>query len=40
MVIEKDKIIAYLDANSDKDKNKYQDVKEFKNWVSQYVELE
>ena len=40
MVIENDKIIAYLDANSDQDKDKYQDVEEFTNWIKQYVKLE
>lgn len=39
IVIKNNKIIAYLDANSDKDKNKYQDVEEFTDWIKKYVEL-
>ena len=40
LVIKEGKVIAYLDANSDDDLEKYQDVKEFTNWVSKYISLE
>ena len=41
VIIVKDKeVITYLDANSDNDTNKYQDVEEFTNWIKQYVEIE
>jgi ABC-type glycerol-3-phosphate transport system substrate-binding protein len=39
IIINKGKIIAYLDANKDEDLNKYQDVKEFKKWLSKYINL-
>ena len=37
MVIRNNKIVAYLDANSDKDLNKYQDTKEFSDWIKEYI---
>ena len=39
IVVEKEKVIAYLDANSDTDLKKYQDVNEFTNWISKYIYL-
>ena len=39
IVVKKKKIIAYLDANSDKDKDCYQDVDKFIDWIKNYVEL-
>ncbi len=40
IIIKGKKVIAYLDANSDNDTQKYQDVEEFTNWVEQFVEIE
>lgn len=40
IIIKEKKVIAYLDANSDNDTQKYQDVEEFTNWVKQFVEIE
>lgn len=40
LIIKKGKIITYLDANKDKDKDKYQDTKEFEKWINQYIYLE
>ena len=39
LIIKEGKVIAFLDADSDDDINKYQDVSEFKNWVSKYISL-
>jgi ribosome biogenesis protein Tsr3 len=39
IVINKGKIVTYLDANSDNDLPKYQNVSEFENWISKYVYL-
>ena len=39
IIINKGKIVTYLDANSDKDLDKYQDINEFTNWIKQYVYL-
>ena len=39
IIISKGHIISYLDANSDDDLNKYQDVTEFKKWIEQYIYL-
>ena len=40
MIINKGKIIAYLDANSDADMEKYQDVSEFAKWLDKYIYFE
>ena len=37
LIIQNNKIIAYLDANSDSDLAKYQDVLEFSKWLDKYV---
>lgn len=37
IVVEKGKIVAYLDANSDNDLVKYQDVNKFKKWLDNYI---
>ena len=39
IIINKGKIIAYLDANSDKDLKKYQDINEFEKWIDNYIYL-
>ena len=40
ILINKGKIVAYLDANSNDDLDKYQEVDAFKEWVERYVYLE
>ena len=40
IVVKEKTVIAYLDANSDEDIQKYQDVEEFTNWIKQFVEIE
>lgn len=37
IIIKNDEIVDYLDANSDKDLNKYQDQKEFESWLDNYI---
>lgn len=37
LIIKNNEIIAYLDANSDSDLEKYQDVLEFSKWLDKYV---
>lgn len=39
LIINKNKVIAYLDADKDEDVNKYQDIEEFTNWVKEYIYL-
>jgi len=39
-VINKGKIVAYLNAESDDDLSKYQDAKEFEKWLDKYIYLE
>ena len=39
LIINKNKVIAYLDADKDEDVNKYQDIDEFTNWVKEYIYL-
>ena len=39
IIINKGKIVAYLDANSDKDLTKYQDINEFDKWINKYIYL-
>lgn len=40
LIVHKKKVIAYLDANKDEDVDKYQDIKEFTDWVKEYIYLE
>ena len=40
ILIQKGKIVTYLDANSDKDVEKYQKMKKLKEWLGQYIYLE
>ncbi len=37
IIIKNNEIVDYLDANSDKDLNKYQDQKEFESWLDKYI---
>ncbi len=37
IIIKNNEIVAYLDANSDEDLKKYQDVDEFEKWISEYI---
>lgn len=37
MIIKEGEVIDYLDANDDKDLQKYQDEKEFEKWLDSYV---
>lgn len=37
IIVKKQKIIAYLDAEKDEDMDKYQDEKEFEKWIKKYV---
>lgn len=37
LIIKDNQIIAYLDANSDSDLNKYQEVEEFSKWLDKYI---
>lgn len=37
LIVKENEIIAYLDAESDEDLNKYQDSKEFENWLNNYI---
>lgn len=39
IIFKEGKIIDYLDANADKDLNKYQDEDEFTEWISNYIYL-
>lgn len=39
IVVNKGKVVAYLDANKDEDIEKYQDVDKFKEWISNYIYL-
>lgn len=40
IIVNKGKIVAYLDANDDEDLEKYQDVSKFKDWINEYIYLE
>ena len=40
IIIKNGEIISYLDANSDKDLDKYQDANKFINWLKEYIYLE
>ena len=37
IVVEKGKVVGYLDAESNDDLNKYQDMKEFESWLNNYI---
>ena len=37
IIIKNDEIVAYLDANSDEDLNRYEDTKEFELWMNKYI---
>ncbi len=37
IIIKNKEIIAYLDANDDKDLNKYQKLEEFESWMDNYI---
>ena len=37
IIVKKQKIIAYLDAEKDEDMDKYQDEKEFEKWLKKYI---
>lgn len=39
IIIKDDNVVAYLDAESDKDLEKYQDVDKFKEWINDYIYL-
>lgn len=39
LIVENNKIIAYLDANKDDDLEKYQDVNKFKDWINNYINI-
>ena len=39
ILVENNKVIAYLDANKDEDLKYYQDAKEFTKWINKYVNL-
>ena len=40
LIVHKNKVLAYLDANSSTDAVKYQDVEELKTWIEKYIYLE
>ena len=40
LIINKGKIMAYLDSEKDEDINKFQDEKEFESWLDKYIYLE
>mgnify|MGYP004456714797 CR=1 FL=1 len=37
IIVNKNKVMGYLDANSDSDISKYQDVYEFEEWLSKFI---
>ena len=37
IIVENGKIVDFLDAEKDDDLDKYQDVKEFEEWINKYV---
>ena len=39
IIVKKQKVIAYLDANKDEDMDKYQDEKKFEEWLKKYIIL-
>ena len=40
IIVDKSKVIKYLDANKDEDLEKYQDVDKFEKWLNEYIYLE
>ena len=40
IIIKEGKIVEYLDANSNKDLDKYQDTKKFEEWINKYIYTE
>ena len=40
LIVKKGDIVAYLDANSDKDLEKYQNITKFEEWLKEYIYLE
>lgn len=40
ILIKEGKIVEYLDANSNKDLEKYQDTKKFEEWINKYIYTE
>lgn len=39
IIVDKSKVIKYLDANKDEDLEKYQDVDKFEKWLNEYIYL-
>jgi len=39
VVFKEGKVVAYLDAESDKDKKVYESIEEFKSWLTKYINL-
>ena len=40
ILVKNGKIVTYLDANKDKDLDKYQDSKKFEEWINEYIYTE
>ncbi len=40
IVVNKQKVVAYLDANADDDLDRYQDVEKLKEWLEEYIYFE
>jgi hypothetical protein len=40
LIVRNGDIVAYLDANSDKDLEKYQNITKFEEWLKEYINLE
>ena len=40
IIIKEGNIVAYLDANSEKDLDKYQNINDFEKWISKYIYLD
>ena len=40
IIVKNGEIVSYLDANSDKDLDKYQNTDKFINWLKEYIYLE
>ena len=39
IIVDKHSIVDYLDSESDKDYDRYQDTKEFTKWLKEYIKL-
>lgn len=37
IIVKKGKIVTYLNANKDSDKEKYQDINQFEKWIDEYI---